>query len=64
MYDDPYSRLVSNRSEQQRLYRKLLKDGQYEELLRDYLSSRCAASDVWKAFEMLLVHSSRKSRKR
>jgi hypothetical protein len=62
MYDDPNSRLGSNRVQRQRLYKKLLKDGQYEELLRDYLSSRCAAPDVWEAFEMLLVPSWKESR--
>ena len=52
-YDDPNSRMISVRVQRQRQYTRWVKQGKYEELLADYLKNRCAAPDVWKAFEML-----------
>ena len=53
-WDDPNSLRCSNRKDTDKLYKELLKKKDYAELLRVYLKARCAAPDIWKAYEGLV----------
>lgn len=53
-HDDPNSRRCSDHARRERQYARWMKDGKYEELMRDYLSNRCPAQIVWTAFDALM----------